>query len=61
MDDPAAVFELATENVLAELRSVDAWPADMDHVRRHVVRAVRRAVKSERARRAVVVPIILEV
>jgi ribonuclease J len=61
MDDPTEVFDLAAENVRAELRSVTEWPADMDHVRRHVVRAVRRAVRSETARRAVVVPIVIEI
>lgn len=61
MDDPTDVWALAREHVLADLHSVEQWPADMDHVRRVIVRAVRRAVRSETARRAVVVPIIIEI
>jgi ribonuclease J len=61
MDDPSVVFAAAHDEVLDEVRAIAEWPVEPDHLRRRIVRAVRRAVRSETARRAVVLPILIEV
>lgn len=61
MDDPSEVFDAARKMVIAELKTVDMWPADHEHLQRKVVTATRRAVKSITRRRTVVVPIIIEI
>jgi ribonuclease J len=61
MDDPSEVFAGAREMVLEELKGVDAWPADLEDLRRRIVTATRRAVRTTTARRTVVVPIVIEV
>ncbi len=60
MDDPSTVFAVAREKVLAEMQAIAEWPAEPDHLRRRIITAVRRAVRSETARRAVVLPILIE-
>ena len=61
MDDPSQVFAAAAEMVVSELQSVDQWPADPEHLHRKIVTATRRAVKAATRRRAVVVPIVIEI
>jgi ribonuclease J len=61
MDDPSEVFASAKQMVLDELATVDRWPADLEHLRRKVVSATRRAVRSATRRRTVVVPIVIEI
>jgi ribonuclease J len=60
MDDQSAVFEVARDAVRAEMRAIAEWPAEPDHLRRRIVTAVRRVVRSETARRTVVLPILIE-
>ena len=59
MDDPEPVFALARAAVTAEVDKV--WPCDFDTLRRHVRGAVNRVTRAETARRAVVIPIVLEI
>jgi len=61
MDDPSEVFASAAKMVVAELKTIDRWPADPEHVHRKIVTGTRRAVKAATRRRAVVVPIIIEI
>ncbi|MBU1227295.1 MAG: ribonuclease J [Actinobacteria bacterium] len=61
MDDPSEVFAAARAMVLAELKTVDRWPADPEHIQRKIVTGTRRAVKAAARRRTVVIPIIIEI
>ena len=61
MDDPTEVFEVARQMVVDELKTVEAWPADLEHVHRKIVTATRRAVRSATRRRTVVMPIVIEI
>jgi hypothetical protein len=55
------VFATARERVEVEIRAIEEWPVDFDHLRRRVTKAVAGAIRSGTARRPVVVPIILEI
>lgn len=59
MDDPEAVFTEARRAVSVEV--AELWPCDFDTLRRHVRGAVNRVIRAETARRAVVIPIVLEI
>lgn len=61
MDDPTEVFASARKMVLAELKTIDRWPADPEHIQRKIVAATRKAVKAVSRRRTVVIPIIIEI
>jgi len=61
MDDPSEVFASAREMVIAELKTVDIWPAPIEHLQRKIVTGTRRAVRAATRRRAVVLPIIIEI
>ncbi len=59
MDDPEAVFAKASAAVGTEVATV--WPSDSETLRRHVKGAVNRVVRAETARRAVVIPVLIEI
>jgi ribonuclease J len=59
--DPADVFAEAAAAVRQEVEGFSEWPADLDAVRRHIKGAVNRVTRARTARRAVVVPIVLEI
>jgi ribonuclease J len=59
MDDPEAVFAKARSAVRSEVDAV--WPSDFDVLRRHVRTVVNRVIRAETARRAVVIPVLIEI
>jgi ribonuclease J len=61
MDHPDPLFVKAAEAVRAEIARLGEWPVELETVRRHVKGAVNRVTRAETARRAVVVPVIIEV
>ncbi len=61
MDDPSEVFASARGKVIAELKTIDRWPPDPEHLHRKVITGTRRAVRAATRRRAVVVPIVIEI
>lgn len=61
VDEPAPVLARAAEAVAAELRSMKAGPPDLEAMRQHVRAAVNRVTREEKSRKAVVIPIVLEV
>jgi ribonuclease J len=61
VEEPAAVLARAAEAVAAELRSLGGGPADLTAIRQHVRTAVNRVTREQKARKAVVIPIVLEV
>jgi ribonuclease J len=61
MDEPAAVEEMVAREVAAEVRSATTLPLDLETLHRHMRTAVNRVTRREAGRRAVVVPIVLEV
>ena len=65
MRDPALVLARAGTEVAAEVRALPAGPPDLETVRRHMVAAVRRVTREAKSRRTkarktVVIPIVLE-
>jgi ribonuclease J len=60
MDDPAPVFELAAERIKTEVGRLDL-PIDYEQARRKVKGAVNSVTRAETGRRAVVIPVVLEV
>ena len=61
MDDPDEVFAKAAKEVRTEISAIQTWPVDLDHVRKRIRTAVNRITRAETGRRAVVVPIVLEI
>jgi len=59
--EPAAVLARAAEAVSTELRSLEGRPPDLETMRQHVRAAVNRVTREDKARKAVVIPIVLEV
>ena len=60
MDDPASVFALAVERIKTEVGRLDL-PIDYEQARRKVKGAVNSVTRAETGRRAVVIPVVLEV
>lgn len=60
MDDPDEVFAAAIKRIRAEVGRLDL-PIDFDQARRKVKGAVNSATREETGRRAVVIPVVLEV
>ncbi len=65
MREPELVLARAGTEVAAEVRTLAAGPPDLETVRRHMVAAVRRVTKEAKSRRTkarktVVIPIVLE-
>jgi ribonuclease J len=61
VEEPAPVLARAAEAVAAELRSLQGGPPDLEMMRRRVVTAVNRVTREDKSRKAVVIPIVLEV
>ena len=61
VEDPAAVLAQAAEAVAEDLRSTVGVPPDPEVMRRRMVQAVNRVTRGEKSRKAVVIPIVLEV
>jgi ribonuclease J len=59
--EPAPVLALAAAAVAEELGSAAGLPPDLDAVRRRMVAAVNRATREAKSRKAVVIPVVLEV
>jgi ribonuclease J len=59
--EPAAVLARAAEAVSTELRAMEGRPPDLETMRQHVRAAVNRVTREDKARKAVVIPIVLEV
>ena len=60
MDDPREVFGLAAERIKSEVGRLDV-PIDYEQARRRVKGAVNSVTREESGRRAVVIPVVLEV
>jgi ribonuclease J len=60
MDDPDEVFAKAIERIRAEVARLDL-PIDFEQARRHIKGAVNSTTREETGRRAVVIPVVLEV
>ncbi len=61
MDDPNELFSKAADSVREEIARFTEWPPDLETLRRHIKGAVNRVTRAETARRAVVVPVVLEI
>lgn len=61
LEDPSAVLERAAAAIADELRSLAGGPPNLEAMRQHVRAAVNRVTREEKARKAVVIPIVLEV
>jgi ribonuclease J len=61
VEEPEAVLARAGEAVAAELRSMEAAPPNLEAMRQHVRAAVNRVTREDKSRKAVVIPIVLEV
>jgi len=59
--EPALVLARAAEAVSTELRLLEGRPPDLETMRQHVRAAVNRVTREEKSRKAVVIPIVLEV
>ena len=60
MDDPDEVFDKAIERIRSEVARLDV-PIDFEQARRHIKGAVNSTTREETGRRAVVIPVVLEV
>jgi ribonuclease J len=60
MDDPSEVFGLAAKRIKSEVGRLDI-PIDYEQARRRVKGAVNSVTREESGRRAVVIPVVLEV
>jgi len=60
MDDPNEVFGLAAERIKSEVGRLDL-PIDYEQARRRIKGAVNSVTREESGRRAVVIPVVLEV
>ncbi len=60
MDSPKAVFELAANRIRSEVGQLDL-PIDYEQARRRIKGAVNSVTREETGRRAVVIPVVLEV
>ena len=61
MEDPTEVFAKARDAVAGAVGGIQDWPTDFDALRRSIRSAVNKVTKKTNRRRAVVIPIILEV
>ena len=61
MADPSEVFRSAADAVRSEVNKIDEFPVDFETLRRHVKTAVNRITRRATGRKAVVIPVILEV
>lgn len=59
--EPGPLLARAAAEVAAELRSLEGRPPDLENARQHVRAAVNRVTREEKSRKAVVIPIVLEV
>jgi ribonuclease J len=59
--EPAPLLARAAAEVSTELRSLEGKPPDLETMRQHVRAAVNRVTREEKSRKAVVIPIVLEV
>jgi len=59
--EPAQVLARAAEAVSAEFRALEGKPPDLETMRQRVRAAVNRVTREEKSRKAVVIPIVLEV
>ncbi|HSQ38101.1 MAG TPA: ribonuclease J [Acidimicrobiia bacterium] len=59
--EPAQVLARAAEAVSTELRALEGKPPDLETMRQRVRAAVNRVTREEKSRKAVVIPIVLEV
>jgi len=55
------VLARAAEAVSAEFRALEGKPPDLETMRQRVRAAVNRVTREEKSRKAVVIPIVLEV
>jgi ribonuclease J len=60
IDDPSDVFEQAAAGVVEAMEEID-WPQDREQVERTIRSAVNRVTRSETGKKAVVIPVVLEV
>ena len=60
MDDPSEVFGLAAKRIKSEVGRLDL-PIDYEQARRKIKGAVNSVTREESGRRAVVIPVVLEV
>jgi len=60
MDDPSEVFALAAKRIKSEVGRLDL-PIDYEQARRRIKGAVNSVTREESGRRAVVIPVVLEV
>jgi ribonuclease J len=60
MDDPEEIFALAIDRIRAELAGLER-PIDYEQARRRVKGAVNSITRQETGRRAVVIPVVLEI
>ncbi len=60
MDDPDEVFDKAIERIRAEVGRLDL-PIDYEQARRRIKGAVNSVTREETGRRAVVIPVVLEI
>jgi len=60
MDDPAEIFAEAAGEVRTEIARLD-WPTDVETIRRHIKGAVNKITRARTRRRAVVVPVVIEI
>jgi ribonuclease J len=61
MADPSEVFKSAADAVRSEVDKIEEFPVDFEALRRHVKTAVNRITRKATGRKAVVIPVILEV
>jgi ribonuclease J len=59
--EPAPLLARAADEVAAELRLMEGRPPNLESMRQHVRAAVNRVTREEKSRKAVVIPIVLEV
>ena len=59
--EPAPLLARAATEVSTELRSLEGKPPNLETMRQHVRAAVNRVTREEKSRKAVVIPIVLEV
>ena len=60
MDDPGELFDHAIERIRSEVGRLDL-PIDFEQARRRVKGAINSVTREETGRRAVVIPVVLEV
>ena len=61
MVDPSEVFKSAADAVRRDVAAIEEFPVDFEALRRHVKTSVNRITRKATGRKAVVIPVILEV